>query len=1124
VSNAEHHITYINHGSRRFYFLFPSREDHICKVMEETGTFYENSLLQAAARAIEPGDIVLDIGANVGTHTLYFAGVCGANVHAFEPVEATFSLLSENVRINGLTQNVVLRQVAVGAQNSAALVADQPANNSGAARLSVDPSGPIRVVPIDGLIDELARVALIKIDVEGMELDVLRGCRQLIERDRPVLVCECATEEALRPVAAFLDEINYSAIDIYNATPTYLFVPTMGEELGRGLRRLLGTTMLHHREEIAKAASLARRALQRVDASGRQIQNLEDLPARLTAQMAAAAAKLEGNFERDFVRNAALAEQMRGAQASDERVSKALAEVSASLRVLEAKSRDTDARLQTMVSEHASISAHLDEIEQHQSQVDESMQADLSHLMSQQVLSKKSLDELGDRLRRRGVDEDNRYKKLSGLIFDSRKEHRIAGRVLQRGLDELAARHENLLNSRLFRGLKTAKRAMQVFGLFRNRTPATPPPAASSVAAQLVVNAARHAQVPPTTPDAERTTNKNAEGIAGQANSAPPASSAAVPSAAISLPKPDRIKLAHVPYMTRPKNDVRGAEVVYEGRPLISVVMTAFNTGALVDAAIRSILDQTWVNLELIVVDDCSSDDTRDRIQRIAKTDPRLFLYCFGENRGTYWCKNFGIAQSKGHAITFMDSDDLSHPTRVERQFAALNRPGFAVSTCNHIRVDESGKTIEINGIVERVAYISQMVKRSVIEEIGYFDTTRTSADDEFLRRIKFTYGAESHTNVKTVLYTALLRGGSLTSDPENAINFVQERNVQQTFLSPQRKHYAAMVSRWHDAVHGQGLRPYMPFPVVRRPFPVFGKLQIDGERFNKNMISVCLASYPPRADKLLQAVASLLPQVDRIYIYLNEYEAIPDFLKHKQITVELAGKDRNLRDNGKFFFMKSIPTGYVFTIDDDIMYPDDYIQVMIRKLEFYDRKAIVGLHGTVFGKPFQRYFRKRILYHFEHALEHDVIVNQLGTGTMAFHSSLICPDVSAFQSSGMVDVWFALAAKAADVPMIAVQRESRWLKPIGLDEATLFREFRKDDTMQTKLISAAAPWSETLGSALDSFVHDRRVRLGDAYSAMLPRPRPTSTIEDIVADAGSKEQADTSTIVARSAELTQRS
>lgn len=1054
---AKQHVTFVEREGRKFYFLFGSADDHLCKVIEETGNFYEHPMLDALARLLRKGDTVLDVGANVGTHTVYFAGLLGCRVVAFEPVAGSVELLRENVRLNGLESQVQVETVALGERAGHAEVAVENESNSGATRLRTADEGALEVQALDDRLDALAPVRVMKIDVEGMEADVLRGATRLIGRDRPTIACECLDGAQFAEVNGVLADLGYVAVDVFNASPTYVFLPTEQIGVRPELASFLGGTVLRGRQETQRAARNARSALGTIESQARQLSDLQglvkagaDMSARFTAEVAALREELR-------TARAELDNRKAGEQAVSERI---------------------DALTGRLASLGDDVSARLGEV----------------HAVAATL--RASAQSHGDRLAALEGETPAQQAAAQKLqqtqrALDSLKaEHGSFILEMRRRMTRAERRHDKLLNGRVFGSLRRFKRVLQRFGLFRD-------------APGSLDTGSEASQKPAGVGKAKGTGTKTVSGSGSMSGTTEgKASSASNPSAAAaSLPRPEKVPLAGVSYMTRPQGTPQAAQRVHEGTPLISVVMTAYNTGELIKPAIESILAQTWNNLELIVIDDCSTDNTRALVESFALRDERVKLYCFGVNRGTYWCKNFGITVSSGVAVTFMDSDDTSAPDRLRQQFNALNRPGYAVSTCNHVRIDESGQIVSINGVAERVAYISQMVKREVFDEIGFFDSVRTSADDEFLRRLKLTYGVESHTNVKGVLYTALLRDGSLTRDPENAINFVQSRNPEASFLSPQRRHYSAMVNRWHQYLTEKGLRPYMPFPVVRRPFPVFGKLRIAEETYDGNLISVCLASYPPRREKLKQVVESLLPQADRLYVYLNEYEEVPDFLRHSRITVELGGADANLRDNGKFFFASTLPRGYCFTVDDDIVYPPDYVQTLIRKLEFYERQVVVGLHGTVFAQPMKSYFTGRKVMHFEHELPHDSVVHQLGTGTCAFHTDLLRPPLSTFQSTGMADVWFSLFAKKHAVPMIALARAEGWLHPIGYEEVTLFREFRRDDKRHTQIVRKAEPWTESLVGAAAATVARKRAAYGTAFERLLPQPA-ISTSSKVPKDA----------------------
>lgn len=142
---------------------------------------------------LRPGMTALDIGANIGTFTLFLAGAVGAggHVHAFEPVRASQRLLDGNLALNGLAQ-VETHAVAVGAAAGIVHVPDLDhgtVGNFGAA--SLDPAGtgrPVPMITIDSL--DLPACDLIKADVEGHERAVLAGAGRTLARFRPVLLLE----------------------------------------------------------------------------------------------------------------------------------------------------------------------------------------------------------------------------------------------------------------------------------------------------------------------------------------------------------------------------------------------------------------------------------------------------------------------------------------------------------------------------------------------------------------------------------------------------------------------------------------------------------------------------------------------------------------------------------------------------------------------------------------------------------------------------------------------------------------------------------------------------------------------------------------------------------------------
>ncbi|WP_183164531.1 FkbM family methyltransferase [Arthrobacter oryzae] len=226
-------IRNIEFEGKLFSLAFHSDNDHIGRQVAQSGGFYEAELLSALRPLLRPGDVVVDVGANVGNHSIFFAGVLDCKVFAFEGLERTCDLLRTNIRLNGLTDRVFARQYALGAVSGTVEVESIDESNLGATRFKPGPLGPINLRPLDSM-PELAgvSVSLLKVDVEGMELDVIRGSRNVIERDRPIIVCECAEPEEFAGVEFLLGQLGYSATECFNATPTYVFLPDQWS--GRG--------------------------------------------------------------------------------------------------------------------------------------------------------------------------------------------------------------------------------------------------------------------------------------------------------------------------------------------------------------------------------------------------------------------------------------------------------------------------------------------------------------------------------------------------------------------------------------------------------------------------------------------------------------------------------------------------------------------------------------------------------------------------------------------------------------------------------------------------------------------------------------------------------------------------
>lgn len=266
------------------------------------------------------------------------------------------------------------------------------------------------------------------------------------------------------------------------------------------------------------------------------------------------------------------------------------------------------------------------------------------------------------------------------------------------------------------------------------------------------------------------------------------------------------------------RHPLTAAQAALPARPLISIVMTSFNSECDLERSIRSALLQSWSHLEIVLADDASTDGSIGLALRLSKIDPRLRVLRMDRNAGTYAAKNAGMLAARGDVITFMDSDDISKPDRLLRQLELLRTPGLVATTCNYVRTSQNGEIVLNGGLRERQALISLMIKRQVVDDVGWFDTVRTSADDEFFERIRHVFGRSAHQNVSEPLYVALHREGSLSTSGTGANRL--DAASGEGVLSAPRQAYVRAYRGWYAALEAGGQRPWIPRRPSGRPFP----------------------------------------------------------------------------------------------------------------------------------------------------------------------------------------------------------------------------------------------------------------------------------------------------------------
>jgi glycosyltransferase involved in cell wall biosynthesis len=149
--------------------------------------------------------------------------------------------------------------------------------------------------------------------------------------------------------------------------------------------------------------------------------------------------------------------------------------------------------------------------------------------------------------------------------------------------------------------------------------------------------------------------------------------------------------------------------MVNNSESLVSVIIPTFNSGQYIKAALESVFNQTYKNIEVIVVDDGSTDNTRVVLEAFMKQ----IKYIYKENGGPASARNRGVKEAKGEFIAFLDADDMWLPEKIELQFGVFVKDQrIGLVSCNHHQIDEKGQILEES---KHIHYLSQKVLFNVL-------------------------------------------------------------------------------------------------------------------------------------------------------------------------------------------------------------------------------------------------------------------------------------------------------------------------------------------------------------------------------------------------------------------------
>lgn len=201
--------------------------------------------------------------------------------------------------------------------------------------------------------------------------------------------------------------------------------------------------------------------------------------------------------------------------------------------------------------------------------------------------------------------------------------------------------------------------------------------------------------------------------------------------------------------------------------PLVTVVMSSFKPDESIFVSIRSILNQSWKSLELLVVDDASGPEYDEIYRRVVRMDTRIRVVRQKVNGGTYLVRNKALTLARGAFIGFQDDDDWSHPERIERQMAPLLRDSSIMATQSMcFRTDEYLDPVRIGYRQHlRRNESSLLFRTEVVRRIGFFHYTRKGGDSEYRFRLEAAFGQPVTVVGDEALAIIRLTPGSLSRD-----------------------------------------------------------------------------------------------------------------------------------------------------------------------------------------------------------------------------------------------------------------------------------------------------------------------------------------------------------------------
>ncbi|PRY82679.1 glycosyltransferase family 2 protein [Alkalibacterium olivapovliticus] len=222
----------------------------------------------------------------------------------------------------------------------------------------------------------------------------------------------------------------------------------------------------------------------------------------------------------------------------------------------------------------------------------------------------------------------------------------------------------------------------------------------------------------------------------------------------------------------------KNKEILNEG--LVSIVMPAYNCADFISITLDSVLEQTYKNWEVIVIDDNSSDNTDEIVKKYTKKDKRIKLHKQEKNFGAAVARNTAVELARGKYIAFLDSDDVWFPDKLTKQISFMKENNYLFTCTSYTKIDENGMYLNRTiGVRKQSTYVDILKKNpgnsTVIynaEVIGKVNIPNIRKRNDYVMWLSVVKNAGMLYGMEESLASHRIRSGSLSKKKSNLVKY----------------------------------------------------------------------------------------------------------------------------------------------------------------------------------------------------------------------------------------------------------------------------------------------------------------------------------------------------------------